>query len=111
MKDKEKLFRNIIKFILGALFVFFLIIYLGESSTYYESKLHEKRLFTEEKIKKFEEDVAAGKNVKLENYLDNQTMNYHNKTSDAGLFLSKLIGNSIKKSIEKTFKMISKFIE
>ncbi len=111
MNNKEKIFTNIVKFIFGALFVAFLIIYYGGLNTYYESKLHEKRLFTEEKIKQFEKDVEDGLDVRIENYLDNSKNNYHNKLSDAGYFLSNLIGNGVKKGVEKTFHMIAKVIE
>ncbi len=111
MTNKEKICTNIMKFIFGVLFVVFLIIYCGGFNTYYESKLHEKRLFTEEKIKQFENDVASGLDVRIESYLDDQQKNYHNKLSDVGYFLSNLIGNGFKKGVEKAFHMISKFIE
>ena len=111
MDKKEKIFQNIMKFVFLAFFVFFLIVYFSGTGTYYENELHKKTLFTEEQIKKFEEDVANGKNVSIEDYIANPKENYSNKTSEAGLFLSKGITNYIKKGIEQTFKMISKFIE
>ena len=111
MDKKEKTFVNIMKFIFISLFVFFLIIYFSGSGTYYENQLHKRTLFTEEQIKKFEQDVADGKNVSVEDYINEPVKNYGNKTSSAGLFLSKGISNYIKKGLEKTFKMISKFIE
>lgn len=111
MDKREKIFQNVMKFILIAFFVFFLIVYFSGSGTYYETQLHKKTLFTEEQIKKFEQDVADGKDVSIEDYIDDKTENYSNKTSNAGLFLSKGITSYIKKGIEKTFKMISKFVE
>lgn len=111
MDKKEKIFQNILKFSLISLFVAFLIIYFSGSGTYYESQLHKKTIFTEEQIKKFEQDVADGKDVSIEDYIDEKKNNYSNKTSQAGLFLSKGITGYVKKGIEKSFKMIAKFVE
>ena len=111
MDKAEKNFRMIMKIILIAFFVMFLMIYISGSSNYYENELHKKTLFTEEKIKQFEQDIADGKNVSIEDYIDDEKKNYQNKTSDFGLFLSKGLTNSIKKGIEKTFKMIAKLVE
>ena len=111
MDKREKIFQNVMKFLLISFFAAFLIIYFSGSGTYYENQLHKKTLFTEEQIKKFEQDVADGKNVSIEDYIDEKSENYSNKTSEAGLFLSKGISGYIKKGIEKTFKMISKFVE
>ena len=88
MDKREKIFQNVMKFILIAFFVFFLIVYFSGSGTYYETQLHKKTLFTEEQIKKFEKDIADGKDVSIEDYISD-TEKYNNRTSDAGLFLSK----------------------
>ena len=110
-ESKEKIFNNIIKFIFIALFLIFLTIYFSQATGYYDFELHKKSVFTQEKIKQFEEDVAAGKDVTIEDYLVETRKDYSNKTSDFGYFLSKNIGNYIKKGIEGTFKVINKFVE
>ena len=88
-----------------------LTIYFSQSGGYYEFELHKKTVFTEEKIKQFEKDVADGKDVSIEDYLVNEKKNYSNKASQIGYFFSKNIGNYIKKGIEGTFKMINKMVE
>ena len=111
MDKAEKNFKMVIKILLIAFFVMFIMIYISGSGNYYENELHKKTVFTDEQIKKFEQDVADGKNVSIENYHDNEKKNYRNRTSDLGLFLSKGLTNSVKKGIEKTFKMIAKLVE
>lgn len=111
MSSKEKIFNNILKFIFVILFLVFLTIYFSQGAGYYDFELHNKSVLTKEKMEQFEKDVAAGKDVKLENYLVDTRKNYSNKASDFGYFLSKNIGKYIKDGIENTFKMINNFVE
>lgn len=111
MSSKEKIFNNILKFIFVILFLVFLTIYFSQGTGYYDFELHNKSVLTKEKMEQFEKDVAAGKDVKLENYLVDTRKNYSNKASDFGYFLSKNIGKYIKDGIENTFKMINNFVE
>lgn len=111
MSSKEKIFNNILKFIFVILFLVFLTIYFSQGAGYYDFELHNKSVLTKEKMEQFEKDVAAGKDVKLENYLVDTRKNYSNKASDFGYFLSKSIGKYIKDGIENTFKMINKVVE
>ena len=110
-EGKEKVVDNIMKVLFLVLFLIFLTIYFSQSGGYYEFELHKKTVFTEEKIKQFEKDVADGKDVSIEDYLVNEKKNYSNKASQIGYFFSKNIGNYIKKGIEGTFKMINKMVE
>lgn len=111
MNNKEKMANNIFKIIFLILFLTFLTIYLSQATGYYNYELHKKTVFTQEQIKKFEEDVAAGKDVRVEDYLVEVKKDYSNKTSDFGYFVSKNIGKYIKDGIENTFKLITKFVE
>ncbi len=112
MSDKqEKVFLNIVKFCLLILFIVFCAIYFSQSGGFYEYELHKRQVFTAEKIKQFEQDVADGKDISIENYLEYEKKDYSNKASSAGLYLSKSIGNGIKKIIEGSFKMINKIVE
>lgn len=110
-ESKEKIVNNIMKIIFLILFLVFLTLYFSQSAGYYDFELHKKSIFTKEKIKQFEEDVAAGKDVSIEDYLVETRKDYSNKASDFGYFLSKNIGKYIKDGIEGTFKMINKFVE
>lgn len=110
-ENHEKVVNNIMKVIFLILFLIFLTIYFSQSGGYYEFELHKKTVFTDEMIKKFEQDVADGKDVSIEDYLVEDKKNYSNKASELGYFISKNVGNLIKDGIEETFKMINKMVE
>lgn len=110
-ESKEKIVNNIMKVIFLILFLIFLTIYFSQSGGYYEFELHRKTVFTEEMIKKFEQDVADGKDVSIEDYLVEEKKNYNNKASKLGYLFSKNVGKFIKNGIEETFKMINKMVE
>ena len=56
----------------------FLALYFSQATGYYDYKEHKKVILTSEQIKKFEEDVANGKNLDIEEYLTNTDKNYQN---------------------------------
>lgn len=110
-EDKIKLCNNSFKLIFWVLLITFVTLYLSQATGYYEYELHKKVVLTEEKIKQFEQDVADGKNISIENYLESTAKNYNNKTSTTGYFLSSNIGRYVRIGIEETFKMLNKLIE
>ena len=110
-ESKEKIVMNVIKFIFLMLFLIFLTIYFSQVTGYYEFELHKKSVFTQDQIKKFEEDVAAGKDVTIEDYLVEEKKDYSNKVSDFGLSLSRKLGNYVKDCIEGGFGLVNKLVE
>ena len=78
---------------------------------YYEIEERKKVVLTEEAIKKFEEDVANGKNIDLDDYIGETKKNYNNTTSKFGLFLSQKIGEYAAAGIQNTFKFLDKMIQ
>lgn len=110
-EDKEKLAKKIFRFLFLILLMTFFTLYLSQATGYYEFTEHKKVVFTNEQIKKFEQDVAEGKNVQIEDYLENQNKNYDNKVSKFGLQLSTMIGKYVKQGLEGTFNAINKWME
>src|SRR5574344_528768 len=88
----------------------FLVIYLSQATGYYAYANYEKTNLTEEGIKHFEQDVADGKKIDVNNYLNNK-VDYSTKLSSAGLKISNTIGKYIKDGITYVFKKINKLIE
>jgi archaellum component FlaF (FlaF/FlaG flagellin family) len=86
-KDKGKPFR----IILISLFLIFLTLYISQETGYYEYQQQKKVTLTDEKIKEFEKDVADGKRIDIDNYLEDIEVDYNNGVSRAGLRLSKKI--------------------
>ena len=110
-QDRDKLILNVVKGLLGVLFVTFVTLYFSGATGYYEYDVHKKMSLTEEQIKKFEADVAAGKNVSVEDYISNTNHDYHNNTSRFGLKISQTIGKYMKMGVEEGFKLLNRLVE
>lgn len=112
MKPKhEKTYYSIFKFFFIVLLITFLALYISQSTGYYEYEQHKKIVLTEKKIKQFEEDIKAGKNLDIENYLENKTTNYQNKISKTGYNISSSIGKYVRLGIKETFGLLNKLID
>lgn len=94
--------ESIFKFILLCFIICFLVILFAGKTGYYEKKLRDNSILTEEQIKKFEEDLKNGKNVDISNYVINENKDYTTKlTSDV---------YNVSLKLEKTIDKIVKFI-
>lgn len=97
-------------YVFVVLFTSYLILFLASNNGYYEYKNKEKAVLTAEQIKKFEQDISEGKNVRLEEYIKKQ--NYLEGTKKNTLLkISEKICDYTKKTITETFKVLSKNIE
>ena len=105
-KTKNRLF----KVLFWIFFISFMIIYFSEITGYYEYKNYQKTVMTNEQIKKFENDIKNGKNVKPDSYLLTDTTKYDNKLSDMANSLSNSISKIVKGSVENTFKLIGNLV-
>lgn len=108
MKPDKK--KKIFKFIFYVFFISFLAIYLSELTGYYEYKNHEKAVMTEEQIKKFEDDVKNGKEVDINKYLVVEETKYNNNLSKLTSKISQGISKAANKSVESSFKFLSKLV-
>lgn len=94
--------ENIFKFILLCFVICFLVILFAGKTGYYEKKLRNNSILTEEQIKKFENDIKEGKNVDINNYVINENKDYTtNFTNDI---------YSVSLKVEKTIDKVIKFI-
>lgn len=110
-EDKTKGYNKILMFVVLLLFIAFFTLYMSQATGYYEYEQHRKTVFTQEQIKKFEQDVKDGKNINIEDYVTNPNKNYRNNTSNVGYYLSDKISSGVRKGIEITFKFLNKMIE
>lgn len=104
-------YKKIFNCTIFCLFVIFLSIYGASKSGYYEYENKKEAEFTEESMKKFEKDIAEGKNVNIKDYLKTDTKNYNNKITNLGNTLSNVVSDGIVSGLEKTFKVVEKLIE
>ena len=109
MKKNKK--NKIFKYIFMIFFFSFLVVYFSEITGYYEYQNFKKKNLTEEQIKKFESDVASGKEVDINDYIVVNNVKYNNKLSKATSMLSDGISNIIESGVEQTFKFLSRFID
>ncbi len=105
-----KIRTQVFRVVVIILFVTFMTIFISNKYGYYEYKKHEQVVLTEEQIKQFEQDVKDGKNIDLENYLENTNKDYQTKFSQLGLNVSNSLANIVKNSVDGFFKYVSKFV-
>lgn len=110
-ETRIKIYSKLFKWSFFILFITFLTLYFSQGTGYYEFKQHQKTVYTKEQIERFEEDVAKGRDVHIEDYAENTKKDYSNKISDLGYYISENLGNAVKKGIEGTFSMIGKMVE
>lgn len=105
--NKEK----IIKYFVLVLIILFFGIFLITATGYYEVKNKERMILTSEQILKFEQDVAAGLEVDIEDYLVDEYIDYSNKFSKKMNSLSSKIEGSFEKIIIFIFNEVADAIE
>ena len=82
--------------------------YIAISNGYYETKLREKNIMTEEQIKRFEEDIKLGKEIDFNEYLNPPITSYDNKMSRAGATFSEKSEKVMQKGIGMVIDLIEK---
>ena len=80
MKHKPNWFLRVVL----VFFIAFMVMYISTVTGYQEKKLHDKVIFTEDKINEFENDLLAGKEVDIKNYLNNEYIDYSNFLTRTG---------------------------
>lgn len=87
---------------LSILFAVFMTLYISQATGYYNYEQHKRTELTKEKIAEFEQNVKEGKEIRVEDYLDNIKYDYNNSASKAGIKISKTIKEVVKTGIDKT---------
>ena len=103
--------NNILKVILLAITIIFLVMFFTSSSGYYEYELNKKSNLTQESILKFEQDVKDGKNIDINDYLVEESKDYSNSFSNIGLNISNKIGMLFSEGVKFIFNSIDNVID
>ena len=101
---------NLVRLIVLILLFLFFVLYFMQASGYNEYSRNREKMLTEEQIKEYEEDIEAGKDVTIKDYLNKDKINYENKVSDLGLDLSELIGDVFNKGMNAFFNMLNEAV-
>lgn len=99
MEKNKKRLDFFIK-VMTILFVMFLCLYSISTNGYLRKINQNKTLYTEEMIKKFEQDVNEGNYVDIDDYLKDETIDYSNNISKLGEKVSTMISEGAVKLIE-----------
>lgn len=110
-ETKHKRINKVFISFLFIMFITFVTLYISQATGYYEFEQSRKAVFTAEQIQKFEQDVKEGKEIDINNYLDNTNKNYQNSISRVSLNISESISKYTKMGVEKVFGSIAKMIE
>lgn len=108
--SKNKKLNKFFWYVFLVLFMAFFTLYTAGRFGYYEYTQNEKKVLTEEQIKKFEEDVKSGKEIDIDKYLVTKE-NFQGKNKRMGLKISEFIGNYTKIGIDKIFKILNNLVE
>ncbi len=106
----EKKLTSLFKILLFILLFVFCTIYVSNMKGYYSYSNYKKSLLTEEGIRKFEEDVASGIPIDIDDYIEDD-IDYSNKISKTSLYISNKIGHFIRGGIVEFFDRITNNIE
>lgn len=102
---------NLLKIILILAFTLFVASYFIEETGYYDYKLQEKMVLTNEQIKKFEQDIKEGKEVDIESYLKENDKDYSNNITTNITKVSLTTNKYLKKGIESIFDILNNFVK
>lgn len=98
-------------FVLVTFLVFFSILLFAQSQGYYQSKNEKAKVLTDSQIKKFEKDIASGKEIDLKKYILYEEKDYTNEVTDdfykISLKLENFMDKTIKLAFNKTGKLVS----
>lgn len=96
MSKKKK---NPILKILGVLFIIFMALFIANTSGYYESKIRDRVIITEEGIKEFEEKLSNGEEIDITSFLNNEREDYTSNMSNLGESVTVGIENVVSSGI------------
>lgn len=109
--NKKKMINKFFGWFLFILFITFVTLYISQSTGYYEYEQARKTAFTKEQIERFEQDVKDGKEIDINEYLENTNKDYQNNISRFTLNVSEGISKYTRLGIEKILGQIAKWVE
>lgn len=103
--------KKVVKFFVICIIIIFFCAYVIEASGYYEYNLSNKRNLTQEQIEQFENDVKEGRDIDIQDYVTDSTVDYSNKLTKATTKISLSINDYLKSKIKSVFSILNKMVE
>ena len=107
---KEKLISRVQNITILVVTLSFVIIYIASEAGYFDHIKNRKVTLTNEQIKKFEEDIEAGKVIDVDNYYVDFTSQYDNTFSDLGNSISSKLRAVVKNGLNKVVAVLNDFL-
>ncbi len=102
--------KAIIRIIGGTLIITFLILYIAQGTGYYEVKNNSKARLTEEALQRYEQDIKDGKQIDLNNYIEEEKI-YTNNITRLTSNISRGIEKGVNYVMEYLFREMSKAVK
>ena len=102
-------YKEVLKLFSSIIIILFLVLYIGQATGYYQLAENRKTTLTEDAIKRFEEDVASGKEIIAGNYLIKEK-NYNNKFSIVSMKISSFIESGFNKFMNLVFNELESIV-
>lgn len=103
--------KNILKLLILTIIIIFIVSYLVASTGYYEYQIQERTILTNEKIKKFEQDIKDNKDIDIEEYFISEEIDYSNKFTNLVYNISDESTKVTRNIIKKIFKKLGSLVE
>lgn len=103
--------KKFVKLIIVVIVVIFFYAYITETSGYYEYSIRNKSNLTEEQIKRFEEDVKEGRDIDINEYTADTSVDYSNKLTKTTTKVSLEINSYLRDRIRDVFRILDKMVE
>lgn len=102
--------KKLIQFLFGIVFIIFLCSYFVERSGYYEYHLGNQKRMTDEAISQFEQDVKNGKEIDLNDYLEDTKIDYSSRLTRTTTDVSIKLNQYLKRFFGGAFDVLEKFV-
>jgi Na+(H+)/acetate symporter ActP len=107
---KDKTITKVFKYIILVLFMMYFAIFVMVNLGYYEYASYKKKVFTEEQIARYEEDIKNNVDIDIEDYLVDEE-DFQDRPKRIGLRISEFISKSCKQSVSGIFKFLNDVLE
>lgn len=107
---KDKTIAKVFKYIILVLFMMYFAIFVMVNLGYYEYASYKKKVFTEEQIARYEEDIKNNVDIDIEDYLVDEE-DFQDRPKRIGLRISEFISKGCKQSVSGIFKFLNDVLE
>lgn len=101
--------KNVVRVVIGVLGIIFLVVYFGMATGYLEVENRKKTALTEEAIRKYEQDLKAGKKIDMKNYITEEKV-YSNRISNVALGATGIIEKGFNTIIDYLFSEVDRAV-